>query len=231
MEGSSWAGQWSEARSTSSSARTSTHATGVVPQLQLWESNQTDNAKFTFSPTECHCHFPPQPQPKQETSPRSTRTAADDQRRIHAHFIRGRYAVAAHRNPGDRRNDQHDIIHIITIDHQYHNPDYLNEIDDNNHEHHRFINDAVLVSVYRFNHIFDCIHPIHHGNNEVDYFHVDNHDAQRISLLDWSRHQCTELLGDDGHHNLRLGITGSGAKDGRRDTGSEPGLHHCRVQR
>jgi len=27
------------------------HATGVVPQLQLWESNQTDNAKFTFSPT------------------------------------------------------------------------------------------------------------------------------------------------------------------------------------
>ncbi len=27
------------------------YATGVVPQLQLWESNQTDNAKFTFSPT------------------------------------------------------------------------------------------------------------------------------------------------------------------------------------
>jgi hypothetical protein len=27
-----------------------THATGVVPGLQLWESNQTDNAKFTFSP-------------------------------------------------------------------------------------------------------------------------------------------------------------------------------------
>ncbi len=28
-----------------------TRASGVVPQLQLWESNQTDNAKFTFSPT------------------------------------------------------------------------------------------------------------------------------------------------------------------------------------
>ena len=27
-------------------------ATGVVPGLQLWESNQTDNAKFTISPTE-----------------------------------------------------------------------------------------------------------------------------------------------------------------------------------
>jgi hypothetical protein len=27
------------------------YPTGVVPQLQLWESNQTDNAKFTFSPT------------------------------------------------------------------------------------------------------------------------------------------------------------------------------------
>jgi len=27
------------------------YSTGVVPQLQLWESNQTDNAKFTFSPT------------------------------------------------------------------------------------------------------------------------------------------------------------------------------------
>jgi hypothetical protein len=27
------------------------YVTGVVPQLQLWESNQTDNAKFTFSPT------------------------------------------------------------------------------------------------------------------------------------------------------------------------------------
>ncbi len=27
------------------------HSTGVVPQLQLWESNQSDNAKFTFSPT------------------------------------------------------------------------------------------------------------------------------------------------------------------------------------
>src|SRR5208282_6401656 len=29
-----------------------THATGVVPGLQAWESNQTDNAKLTFNPTE-----------------------------------------------------------------------------------------------------------------------------------------------------------------------------------
>jgi hypothetical protein len=28
------------------------HATGVVPGLQQWESNQTDNAKFMFSPTQ-----------------------------------------------------------------------------------------------------------------------------------------------------------------------------------
>ena len=28
------------------------HASGVVPGLQEWQSNQTDNAKFTFSPAQ-----------------------------------------------------------------------------------------------------------------------------------------------------------------------------------
>ena len=28
------------------------HATGVVPGLQQWESNETDNAKFNVSPTQ-----------------------------------------------------------------------------------------------------------------------------------------------------------------------------------
>ena len=31
---------------------TANHAAGVVPGLQMWESNQTDNAQFTFNPAE-----------------------------------------------------------------------------------------------------------------------------------------------------------------------------------
>jgi len=37
---------------------TANHAAGVVPGLQLWELNQTDNAKFTFSPTSFTANSP-----------------------------------------------------------------------------------------------------------------------------------------------------------------------------
>ena len=154
-------------------------ATGVIPGLQQWMSNQTDNAKFTITPTQVNDGS------AQDKSPTVGNITALYKVSIPASLASGSYTLTLYAQGGltqplmiqvtgtSTTSTTHHHVHNLHHVHDFNNTlDHLHHLDHVNHLHDLHdLHDYYLNNFNNFRNLHDLNNPDDHHLDHVNHLH------------------------------------------------------------